>query len=89
MAVQPQSAFQIAARRAYRWAQIVGDGPHAAVSFCNPVEKRIALFATAAEAERAAAGKCRYVACKGDHRLETFAPVPVPQYVERGLSFYD
>lgn len=83
------SGFQLAARRAYRYASIVGDGAHAAVSTCNPGEKRVALFATEAEAKSAAAGKCRFVACRGDHRVETFAPVPVPQYVERGLSFYD
>jgi hypothetical protein len=49
----------------------------------------VALFATEAEAQRAAAGKCRFVACKGDHHVETFAPVPVPRYVERGINFYD
>jgi hypothetical protein len=83
------SGYQLAARRKYRWATILSDGPHGAVSFCNPVEKRVALFATEAEAQRAAAGKCRFVACKGDHHVETFAPVPVPRYVERGINFYD
>jgi hypothetical protein len=72
-----ESPFQRRARDKYRFATVVGDGPHGVVSFCC-IEKRVGLFATAEQAQRAAAGRCKCVPCTGKHKLEDFEPLPLP-----------
>ena len=80
-----ESTYQLAARRTYRWATIIGDGAWGFVSFCH-IAKAVRLCPTEIEAKRLAAGKCRYVPCSGSHTVEKFEAAPVPQPVWESIA---
>jgi hypothetical protein len=75
-----ESAFQLAARRAYRWATIVRDGEWGVIFHCY-MGKKVCLCPAEDDAVRLAAGKCKAVPCNGNHTVERFEPVPLPQPV--------
>jgi len=74
------SPYQLAARRVYRWATIIRDGEWGVVFRCY-MGNKICLCPTEAEARKLAAGKCKAVPCCGNHTVERFEAVPVPQPV--------
>jgi hypothetical protein len=74
------SPYQLAARREYRYATIVRDGEWGVVFHCY-IGKKICLCLTEIEAARLVAGKCKAEPCSGNHTVEKFEAVPVPQPV--------